>query len=168
MEIVSQAREPVIHEGCPGYCIRIGPPLDTQRKMPAVRAMLVCLTGLVLCRPSRFDGLVIDGSDLRIRAGSSQYPIFKVQAQRGDTLPARPPAVNRFLKLPCGSCPGNRNAPGLPEASHRRRAPRIRGGTSPYATGSVRSRAVKMAPSRRHACRAALGRIHRSHFARKA
>lgn len=32
----------------------------------------------------------------RILTGLSQYPVFKVQAQRGDTLPMSLPAVNRF------------------------------------------------------------------------
>lgn len=32
----------------------------------------------------------------RILTGLSQYPVFKVQTQRGDTLPMSLPAVNRF------------------------------------------------------------------------
>ena len=45
--------------------------------------------------PSRCDGVFFVDSS-RILTGLSQYPVFKVQAQRGDTLPMSLPAVNRF------------------------------------------------------------------------
>jgi len=62
----------------------------------------------------------------RILTGLSQYPVFKVQAQRGDTLLARSPAVNQLLppiSQVVSRCPDRpmKNAPNLRlEASARR------------------------------------------------
>ena len=62
----------------------------------------------------------------RILTGLSQYPVFKVQAQRGDTLLARSPAVNQLLppiSQVVSRCPDRpmKNAPNLwLEASARR------------------------------------------------
>ena len=52
----------------------------------------------------------------RILTGLSQYPVFKVQAQRGDTLLARTPAVNQLppqISQAVSRCPRRpmKNAP---------------------------------------------------------
>jgi len=64
-------------------------------------------------------------SDMRTLLASSQYPVFKVQAQRGHTLLVVHPTVNTFfqpilrMRLPCS---GRENASVL-EASERGRPP---------------------------------------------
>jgi len=66
-----------------------------------------------LTGPLDVTGICVDSK--RILTGLSQYPVFKVQAQRGDTLLVPIPAVNRF-RLPisttfASSFRGMQNAP---------------------------------------------------------
>src|SRR5665648_556099 len=63
-------------------------------------------------------------SAMRTLLASSQYPVFKVQAQRGDTLRVARPAVNHFFR-PIFACltsavPEIRNAPEVGASDGRR------------------------------------------------
>jgi hypothetical protein len=59
-----------------------------------VRAQVLSHRFDPLTGPLDVTGICVDSK--RILTGLSQYPVFKVQAQRGDTLRVPVPAVNRF------------------------------------------------------------------------
>jgi hypothetical protein len=98
---LSQARVPAIHGASRTWLVRTDSPTPGWEPGGSSPFKVSHRFG-PLIGPLDVTGYVSDSN--RILTGLSQYPVFKVQAQRGDTLLVPFPAVNGFLQPISATC----------------------------------------------------------------